>query len=295
MAKIDLMIVGAQKAGTSSLQNYMYEHPDILGHFQRELAFFTDDTEYNAGFDTAFKKYFTVGNTQNPSKIIAKNATLYTEEHALRRLYAHNPDCKLVFIVRNPTARAYSSYGMELVNGWMTRPFKDLIPIIENNNKEDVMYRLFIKLGLYSNYVQLIHSIFPPENLIMVRFEELQKHPADVCKRMFQLLNISDSFVPDVSKIHNETTQAKSSSYGRFVTWLRHKDNPIRKVVKAVMPQRWFSSLGNKMIEANKSNRKPEPMDEATRQFLDAFFAPYNATLQQLTGLDVSSWSKKKE
>ena len=56
MKKIDVMIVGAEKSGTTSLKNYLNEHPDVFGHSATEFTFFhTKKNEYNLGFDTVFK------------------------------------------------------------------------------------------------------------------------------------------------------------------------------------------------------------------------------------------------
>ncbi|MDE0685767.1 MAG: hypothetical protein OXI63_22795, partial [Candidatus Poribacteria bacterium] len=56
--KIQLMIVGAQKAGTSSLLRYLAQHPDIHTHAQPEMTFFLQDREYSRGYQWASAKYF---------------------------------------------------------------------------------------------------------------------------------------------------------------------------------------------------------------------------------------------
>lgn len=100
--KIDLMIVGAIKAGTTSLKNYLNEHPEILGHFQIDLTYFTNDSEYEAGYEKAFKKYFTEGGITKTRRVIAKDASVHQYEKTIKRLYEHNPECYIVFIIRNP-------------------------------------------------------------------------------------------------------------------------------------------------------------------------------------------------
>ena len=55
---IDVMIAGAPKAGTSSLKNYLWQHPQVCMHKQREFPFFTSDEMYPAGYETYFEEFF---------------------------------------------------------------------------------------------------------------------------------------------------------------------------------------------------------------------------------------------
>ena len=48
---IDIMIIGAQKAGTTSLKNYLGEHPELQTHPQKEFGYVWDDKEFNQGFE----------------------------------------------------------------------------------------------------------------------------------------------------------------------------------------------------------------------------------------------------
>ena len=112
MKPVDVFIIGAQKCGTTSLLRYLSEHSNILGHMQTEMTYFSVDSEYNKGYDRAWRRYYRSVN-QSQSIVIAKNAHMYRNQEAIRRLKLHNPDCKIVFIIRNPVERAYSSYLME--------------------------------------------------------------------------------------------------------------------------------------------------------------------------------------
>jgi len=164
MRKIDLMIVGAQKAGTTSLIKYFLDHPDVLSHPQTEFAFFRSDMEYKEGYNHVFNRYFTKGNP-SAKTILAKNVGIYSDVQAIERLHDHNPNCKLIYLMREPVSRAISSYNMEIFNGWLKKEFYDLEEIIKNEAHDDVMYRLFIRLGLYAEHLRNIYKFFPKENV----------------------------------------------------------------------------------------------------------------------------------
>lgn len=62
---IDLMIIGAQKAATSSLHHYLAQHPNICTHSQREMTYFIDDNEYQQDYRDIYKRYFNSHNTNH--------------------------------------------------------------------------------------------------------------------------------------------------------------------------------------------------------------------------------------
>ena len=89
--KIDIMIGRAHRAATSSLKYYISQHSDILTHINLECDYFTSD---HNNFKRYYSKYF------DPAEKItlAKHAYLYKEEPFVKKLYTHNPDCKIIFI-----------------------------------------------------------------------------------------------------------------------------------------------------------------------------------------------------
>ncbi|HYV54430.1 MAG TPA: sulfotransferase [Chitinophagaceae bacterium] len=290
--KIDLMIIGAQKAGTTSLQNYLNEHPEILGHPQIEFGFFKDDAMYANGYEKEFSRHFTAGNINTAKAVVAKNTGMYDSEKALERLRQHNPDCKLVFIVREPVSRAYSSYSMEKFNGLLTRDFSEIKDVIEEKRFDDMMYRFFIRLGLYSEFLKSIYKFFPENQVKIVLFEKLGKDPAGVCREIFQWLNIDPSFTPSTEKEYNKTQKPKSVLVSNILMRLRSNDNVIKKVAKKVLPYKVFTRLGTFLIESNKSSKRTKPISPEIKEYLQQFFAPYNKELEELAKIDLNGWRK---
>ncbi len=292
MKKIDLMIIGAQKAGTTSLQNYLNEHPEILGHPQIEFGFFKDDAMYANGYEKEFSRHFTAGNINAAKAVVAKNTGMYDSEKALERLQQHNPDCKLVFIVREPVSRAYSSYSMEKFNGLLTRDFSEIKDVIEEKRFDDMMYRFFIRLGLYSEFLKSIYKFFPENQVKIVLFEKLGKDPAGVCREIFQWLNIDPSFTPSTEKEYNKTQKPKSVLVSNILMRLRSNNNVVKRVAKKVLPYTVFTRLGTFLIESNKSSKRTKPISPEIKEYLQRFFDPYNKELEELAKIDLGGWRK---
>ena len=153
MQKIDLFIAGAQKAGTTSMKNYLGEHPQITTHVAQEFSFFYDDQEFNRGLEYAFSHYFYKQSISN-NKIVCKHAHFYTSEKAIIRLSQHNPDCKLIIILRNPVERAYSSYLMEKLYSRVHFEFDEIVYALDGSNRlilEPWQQEAIISFGFYSN------------------------------------------------------------------------------------------------------------------------------------------------
>lgn len=296
MERIDLMIAGAQKAGTTSLKNYLGKHPALVTHAMTEFAFFVNEEEYREGFPHAMKKYFPDEAVGAGKKIIAKNAGLYIDDKALQRLYDHNPECIVVFIIRHPVERAYSSFNMERESGWFKKPWSDIAESLSkfNHGEKDQMFRLFIELGLYAEHLKKILRIFPRQQCHLILFDELKSDPAAVCTRLFRLLAVDDSVKVDTSAIHNPTNKVRSKGLGRFLIWLMENDNPVKIFAKKLLPMNTFVKIRNWLFSINTSSivvAQPS-MPPEIREQLIAFFKPYNDELALMTGLKLEHWNE---
>jgi hypothetical protein len=293
MRRIDLMIIGAQKAGTTSLKNYLNEHPDIVGHPQHEFAYFGSEQEFQEPWEAVYEKNFTEGR-YNASKIVAKHIKIANDELAVQRLKQHNPDCQLVFIVRNPVDRAFSSYTMDVARFNYAVPFSKIREVIKDHDKEHKMFRIYLSLGMYSENLKMIYKYFPKEQVHVYLFEDLKKKPLKICKDIFKLLGIDDGFKPQVEVVHNKTKPVRSEWVADILKRLRQRDNPIKMFAKKVLPHRFFTRISYSLVEINKKDTGFSAMDTATRRDLEDFFRPYNKELQELTGIDLSSWERKE-
>ena len=287
--KIDLMIVGAQKAGTTSLNNYLSEHPQILGHasIQKEFAYFRDDSIFEKGFDLEFNKAFEKKEISEDSKIVAKNVAIYNNEESIKRLCEHNKDCKIVFIVREPVSRTYSSYSMEVFNGWMDRKFEDLKEVIINNQINDSMYKYFIEPSLYANHIKLIYKYFSKNQVRIYSFNEFKSNPEKVCSDIYEWLDVSSGYVPSIETTHNATKQPKSKFFAKLILSMRKKDNVLKKIVKTILPYSMFSKMGSFIVESNKSNKNVEKVSDEMKEFLSNYFEPYNKEFNELTNSSI--------
>lgn len=289
MRKIDIAIVGAQKAGTTSLNNYLSEHPEILGHPQTEFAYFRDDKEYNEDYSSVFKRYFTVGSITS-KYVLAKNVGIYDNEKAIKRLFEHNPNCKIIFVLREPVSRAISSYHMEKFNGWLKSDFSEIKDVIEREDYNNSLYRLFINMGLYAKHLKVLLKYFPKENVKIYLFEDLKTNTKDIYIDICNWLGVSNNFLPELQEKHNPTFQAKSQTLTSILLKLRNNKNPIKRIVKSILPYSAFTRIGNRLIASNKSKKRPEPISDDLKIYLRDYFNPHNKELSDMMDMNLDIW-----
>lgn len=293
LKKIDLVIVGAQKAGTTSLFNYLKEHPFIEGHISQELSYFIDDAEYKKGYLYMFKKYY---NEKNNSIYIAKNAGLYVNETAIERLQNHNPNCKIVYILREPVSRTISSFLMEKNSGWLKNNFNELPNEVKKheNGEYSLMYKLFINQSLYINHLKTIYKYFKKENVYIYLFEDLKSKPMKIYKDIIKKLNIDSDFIPNFNIIYNPQKSVKSKNFESLLHKLRQENNAIKQLAKKFIPYKIFLKIADFITNLNRQNNKKSNflIDNETATFLKKFYKSYNDELSEYCGIDLSIWNK---
>lgn len=289
---LDLVIVGAQKSYTTSLKNYLGEHPQVITHPQQEMAFFTDEKEYSLGYKRALGHYFKDIEHTEGKKVIAKNAILYNSEIAVKRLHEHNPDCKLVLSLRNPVDRAYSAYLMEYNYADVAFPFEEIKSIATKADTTYWPYNLFIDAGNYAKHLKNIYKYFPKEQVMVVLCEELKENPLDVCSQIFKWLGIDETFKPEI-KIYNPTMKRGSKAYAKFTVNLLKRSPLVRKSARLIVPSYYNYKIGDLIRSLNKTHDRYDPMDASTREFLLSYFKDFNKELEELTGKKVTAlWNK---
>lgn len=285
MRNIDLMIIGAQKAGTTSLKNYLGEHPEICTHERIEFMFFVNEEEYKQGYKKIFKKYYK--NCRNKNKIIGKNVLIMYNVNALKRLYEYNPNIKLVIILRNPVDRAYSAWLYEKRRGReFTKTFEEAIHIDDPNFLNNLSQ--YLDKSLYYKHLLNVFRFFDKRQIMIILFEEFIKDPLIFCKKIFEWLEVNPNFSPKVKKIHNKAAIPRFL----FITKLIVEDNILKRIAKSIFPEKITYKIGKIVLKINEKEIFPPPLKYDTRQKLLKFFKPYNQKLSELLQIDLSCWDR---
>jgi hypothetical protein len=288
---IDLMIVGAQKAATSSLKHYLGQHPEVCCHPQGEMTYFVFDEEYAGGYDKAYPFYFGAAGDAARA-IVAKNVGVMVVNAAIARLKQHNPAAHVVAVLRNPVDRAYSAYWYCRRRGWEDREtFEEGLAAEVDRAREGgvtARHTAYIGRGLYAGQIEELLKTFGAGQVHVYLSEDLARDPLAVCRPLFAAIGVDPGFEPDTTRRHNQSAIAKSDTMARFLAGT----NPVRRALKHLVPRQFAFRLKRRLRQLNEEDFEPPPMTAETRARLLDRFAPENRRLADLIRRDLSGWSR---
>ena len=218
--KIDAFIIGVQKAGTTYLKYLLSQHPDIDAQYTQEFSFF-HEPHYSSkkNINSWIKEHF--GNNLNTNNHkLAKNVGVFSSVSALKRIKIHNPEIKIIIVLRHPVDRVISAYYYCLSRGLeLNKNFSKAIR--ENNRYEDdqVRYRScnYIDLSNYSKHLKNIYKIFKKENVIVINFEMLKSNPKSSVSTIFKFMGLKSRGVKiHVDKVVNKGKTAQNPFLNRY-------------------------------------------------------------------------------
>jgi hypothetical protein len=280
----NFLVIGAGKAGTTSLYEYLGEHPQIFVSAIKETNFFAwhakhpgarawggnprralpirDLAAYTALFDD-------VGD----ETAIGEVSPLYLESlTAPASIRETLPDVKLIASLRQPVDRAYSGYAMEV------RPDEVRPTLREAMRPESDL----IQGGFYHALLQRYTALFPESQMLVILFEDLISQPLPTMSRIYRFLGVDPEFAPAVGVRHNPGGVPKNRLFDALLT-----ARGLRPLLEPVVPnflRRAAMKLRSRNIE------KAPPLSPALHAELTELFREDILALQDFLGRDLSSW-----
>lgn len=269
----NLLIIGAGKSGTTSLHQYLDAHPEIKMSAKKELKLFVRDDWKNLvrwywrQFEDA-----PVRGESSPSYTMFPYLSSTAE-----RIHELIPDCRFIYVVRDPVERAVASY-VELVSlGLETRSAEVALTDFDDpSNPHLCGSRYATQLGRFLRY-------FDPAQILILDHVELLRNRADTLRRTFRFLGVDPGFESaEFARTFNP--RAHKVVYGRVGMWLaRHKILMKREGPFERGPLIWpLNSLLSRPIDTEMS-------DAAVAQLV-SHFKPEVEDLRKLAGQDFSNW-----
>lgn len=281
----NFLIIGAHKAGTSSLHRYLQQHPEVFLPTLKEPRFFSYDSD---GADVEPSPY-AWGPRVHPIKTWNDYLALFTEvttEKAIgeaspcylnhprspARIKQALPGVRLIVSLRDPVDRAYSGYLMAVRDAGETRPFAKVIGEQRAPWHDNLAY--------YSPCQRYLEC-FPRGRMKFVHAEALNAQPAKVLQDIFSFLGVNPAFEPDTSTHFNKGGVPRS----RRLHWVLNNRH-IRRL-RPYLPASLRSAL-KPLQQANL--REPPRLDVAVRARLIELLREDILRLQELLDMDLSGW-----
>jgi hypothetical protein len=194
ITRLDFIVAGAQKSGTTALNYYLKRHPKIALPNQKELHFFDSDARFS-GDTVSYQELHNLFPPVRPDTIAGENTPNYLYwPPALGRVHAYNPGIKLIILLRNPIDRAFSQWNMQRVRGNEPLDFLDAVEAApERLTKlppEKLRKFAYVDRGHYGEQIERALSIFPREQLLILKYEDFRTQQRGVVNNVFQFLRL---------------------------------------------------------------------------------------------------------
>ncbi len=227
---LDFLVIGAQKAGTSSLYVYLQQQDEIEMSKKKELHFFDDDKiNWTQPCYEIYHKEFSATSTQKKGEI---TPFYMYDERCMNRIAKYNPNIKLIILLRNPIERAFSQYKMSVhVNKKETQDFSWCIREgrnrIRNNELSNHIYS-YVERGFYGKQISYIYSRFPKNQVLVLKTTDLELDPIKTITTICQFLNINFTSLKQ-QQIHENISLApqskmKQEDYDLLIKIYKHDD-----------------------------------------------------------------------
>lgn len=287
--KVNLLIIGAQKAGTTSLYEYLKQSPDIYFSEVKEINYFRKDHLYNKGI----KYYHSFFKNYNMEKIIASaDVHLLSCTKCPARVYEYNPDIKLIAVLRDPMERAYSAYNFAVKKGWESenKSFEKAIQYeMEHGDLNDINL-MYLYNGLYAKHLANWLKYFKKESIFLIRDRDLKFNANEVLQKIFNFLNVNDySENIDTSIKHNKASTVKSKFIQNYII----NNDDLHKVAGYLLPQGLKVYIRGKVLKKlriwNEVEMKYPPLDEKFKEKYYKFFEDDLKELKEKFNIDLSN------
>lgn len=205
----NFIIIGAQKAGTTSLYHYLSQHPQVFQSFEKEVHYFDGGLQanidnYAKGLNW-YRANFPCKSYVGADGVVGEATPLYMFHPLVpERLAKVIPNVKIISILRNPTERAISHYFHEKKKGYEILPISAALKIEEdriseslrtlNFNSKEFIHFSYKSRGLYKEQLARYYSCFPNLNIHIIESSDFQENPNAVLKRVFEFLGIDAQF-----------------------------------------------------------------------------------------------------
>jgi hypothetical protein len=268
----NLIIVGAMKCGTTSLHQYLNVHPEIGMSSPKEVNFFSGECSgeslewYCSRFDPA-------------AKIRGESSQNYSKAHhpmyagAPQRMSQVIPDCKIIYLVRDPIER----YLSHLVENYIGETKRDRAWNIENDH--------YLKTGMYHYQLGFFLEYFCKEQVLVVELEELSQNRISTMNGIFDFLGVP-RFTDD------KAFDFVSNENGVGIAPPSIQRSAVYRAARKIAPDLTHKILQLPMVRKHAfPGSLKQDLSLAEREQLAAKFRPDVDKLRELLGRDFPHWS----
>ena len=293
-AKIDFLIIGAQKAGTTSLHEYLGQHPAVFMPKEKDLPFFVD-----AGSGEVPERdldYF-YGNRNGERLLGGSFVHLLYYPESPGRIRRYRPDMRLIAVLRNPIDRAYSAYWFARKEGYENAPtFEEALARESarlHGSRRERNELTYLAHGEYRQQLERYFEQFDRSQIRICLYDDLKEAADRLTSELLAWLGVEDRSRPiDTTEIANASGLPKSRLLQRsLIVPPEMVSQAYRRIVPRTLRYRIARTVIAPLRRLNTRPFRYPPMEPSTRQRLLDHFGPRNERLGVLIGRDLGHWT----
>ena len=293
MALPNLLIVGAAKSGTTSLHNYLNQHPDIFMCSPKEPHFLINKEigkqRINKGI-IDLKDYKSLFGEKAHLKYRGESSVMYLSfpEIAIKNIKHYlDDDIKIIIMLRNPVERAYSGYQhVKRYNMMENLSFEDALELGEeryHDIKNFTPASRYLELGNYYNQVNVFRNSF--DNIHVVIYDDYKTNFNEELNKIFDYLEVVRITINTEQQHMVGGWEWKSDGMKKIMM----QQNLLKLFLRFIIP---FKSLRQYIrVKFQKANMKVvEIINPETEKWLKEYYKQDVAKLSELLNRDLNHW-----
>lgn len=295
MKKVNLFLIGNQKSGSTALAEYLDQHPRICLSKPKATNYFdrTFEKSYKVTTEEAYMKAFS---NMKANYLCDASDSYHVDINTLKRIFAYNPDSKILVILRNPFSMLKSLHEHVLWAGY--EDIEDINDAWSAYQEREAGFG--VPAGCpsisYLNYssncsigsqLKNLYSIFPDENIYVCQSEDLRHDRLSVLNGIFDFLDLPGlDYIEEVNA--NEAVREKS----RTLTLINRKIPVQVKMYLKNIFLKFGINLDGSFRKLNGAKASGEQVVEFDSQIISFLNNEINI-VEVLTGLDLEVWRRR--
>ncbi|MGB7059600.1 MAG: sulfotransferase domain-containing protein [Geitlerinemataceae cyanobacterium] len=222
----NFLIIGVGKGGTTSLYNYMIQHPKILPAIRKEIGI-SGHKPYQKSLELYLSHFPPIPSQED--FLTGEAGTGYFITPVAQKVKSLFPNVKIIVIFRNPVERFISEYNHHVKHGQEKRSIEEIISsqieilsediqqvILENKIKNwEILSPGYLVTGLYIYFLKRWMSVFPREQFLILQSENFFVNPQNTLKFVFDFLKLQDYQLANYTKYNTGNNKASISENDR--------------------------------------------------------------------------------
>jgi hypothetical protein len=290
----NFVVIGVPKAGTTSTQRNMSQHPQVFAAWEPRFLHYAghaidpgeeDRRRFRIKTVEEYEAVFADGAGKKALGDSSPSYLMYPEP-SIAGIRRYVPEAKFIAVFRHPADRGYSDFVMHVGQGQEPcRTYPEAIRAeLEGRRRDSDQWRHYFRYGFYAGRVRKFLDAFPRGRFLFLLYDDLVRDPAGFMRTIFQFLDVDPEFVPNMEERYKVGHWPRHFELHHL---LNSKKGPVRWM-GGILGRRRFKTVMSRVNVRNLG--KPPRLDPAFRRELTDRYREDILQLQELIGRDLSAW-----